>query len=187
MISNIPNLVYLAPTTFEEQVAMMDYAINQTERPIAIRVPEMPLVESGERDTTDYSQLNKYEVLNEGEKVAILGLGNFRKLGEDVAANLKANHNIEATVINPKFITGVDTDLMDDVAKNHDLVITIEDGQIDGGFGARVVTYLADKDVKAKAFGLKKAFVDRYDLDELLKANNLTADQIVDYVVNQVK
>ena len=180
MISNIPNLVYLAPTTKEEYLAMLDWSIAQTEHPVAIRVPGGELVSDGVAVTKDFSQLNTYEVTQNGSKVAVIGLGTFYSLAREVAAKLKAEKNIDATVINPYYITGVDEALLEELKKDHDAVITLEDGILDGGFGEKIARFYGNSDVKVYNYGLKKEFLDRYDVNEVLKENHLTAEQIVE-------
>ena len=183
MISNIPNLVYLAPTTKEEYLAMLDWSIAQTEHPVAIRVPGGELVSDGVAVTKDFSQLNTYEVTQKGSKVAVIGLGTFYSLAKEVAAKLKAEKNIDATVINPYYITGVDEALLEELKKDHDAVITLEDGILDGGFGEKIARFYGNSDVKVYNYGLKKEFLDRYDVNEVLKENHLTAEQIVEDIV----
>lgn len=183
MISNIPNLVYLAPTTKEEYLAMLDWSIAQTEHPVAIRVPGGELVSDGVTVTKDFSQLNTYEVTQKGSKIAVIGLGTFYSLAKDVAAKLKAEKNIDATVINPYYITGMDEALLEELKKEHDVVITLEDGILDGGFGEKIARFYGNSDVKVYNYGLKKEFLDRYDVNEVLKENHLTAEQIVEDIV----
>lgn len=183
MISNIPNLVYLAPTTKEEYLAMLDWSIAQTEHPVAIRVPGGELVSDGVTVTKDFSQLNTYEVTQKGSKIAVIGLGTFYSLAKDVAAKLKAEKDIDATVINPYYITGVDEALLEELKKEHDVVITLEDGILDGGFGEKIARFYGNSDVKVYNYGLKKEFLDRYDVNEVLKENHLTAEQIVEDIV----
>ena len=180
MISNIPNLVYLAPTTKEEYLAMLDWSIAQTEHPVAIRVPGGELVSDGVAVTKDFSQLNTYEVTQKGSKIAVIGLGTFYSLAKDVAAKLKAEKDIDATVINPYYITGMDEALLEELKKEHDVVITLEDGILDGGFGEKIARFYGNSDVKVYNYGLKKEFLDRYDVNEVLKENHLTAEQIVE-------
>ena len=180
MIANIPNLVYLAPTTKEEYLAMLDWSIAQTEHPVAIRVPGGELVSDGATVTKDFSQLNTYEVTQKGSKVAVIGLGTFYSLAREVAAKLKAEKNIDATVINPYYITGVDEALLEELKRDHDVVLTLEDGILDGGFGEKIARFYGDSDVKVYNYGLKKEFLDRYDVNEVLKENHLTAEQIVE-------
>ena len=180
MISNIPNLVYLAPTTKEEYLAMLDWSIAQTELPVAIRVPGGELVSDGVTVTKDFSQLNTYEVTQKGSKVAVIGLGTFYPLTKEVAAKLKAEKNIDATVINPYYITGVDEALLEELKKDHEVVLTLEDGILDGGFGEKIARFYGNSDVKVYNYGLKKEFLDRYDVNEVLKENHLTAEQIVE-------
>lgn len=183
MISNIPNLVYLAPTTKEEYLAMLDWSIAQTEHPVAIRVPGGELVSDGVTVTKDFSQLNTYEVTQKGSKIAVIGLGTFYSLAKDVAARLKAEKDIDATVINPYYITGMDEALLEELKKEHDVVITLEDGILDGGFGEKIARFYGNSDVKVYNYGLKKEFLDRYDVNEVLKENHLTAEQIVEDIV----
>ncbi len=184
MISNIPNIVYLAPASKEEYLAMLEYSYNQTEHSVAIRVPNTELISTGKKDDTDYSILNKYKVEYEGEKIAILGLGNFFKLAQDVKDEIKTKLNIDATLINPRFITGTDDELLENLKKNHQLVITLEDGILDGGFGEKIARYYGNSDMKVLNFGGKKEFTDRVPLEELYRRYHLTKELIVDDVKN---
>ena len=169
LISNIPNLVYLAPTNKEEHLAMLDWAVNQTKHPVAIRVPTAPLISSGIKDETDYSILNKYKIEKNGEKVAIIGLGNFLNLAKETALEIKNTLGIDPTIINPRFITGIDKELLTKIQENHSVVITLEDGVVDGGFGEKITRFYG----KAK-----NEFTDRIALDELYKKYHLTKELI---------
>lgn len=177
LMSNIPDLVCLAPTTKEETLRMLDWAMEQKDFPVVIRTPgslpqelkyapKMPLA------------LNKSEVVKKGSKVALLGLGNFLKLAEDTA-ELLADKGIDATIVNPRFYSRLDTELLDNLAASHDVVVTMEDGIIDGGFGEKVAGYLGDKNIRVYNFGAKKEFTDRVPLEELYKRYDLTPEQIV--------
>lgn len=179
LISNIPNIVYLAPTCKEEYLKMLDYALEQTEHPVVIRVPFGAVVSSGKVDETDYSLLNKFDVVEEGSDIAIIGLGNFYHLGKKVKEQLKSQ-NINATLINPKFITGVDEIVLNKLKGNHKLVITLEDGCVDGGFGEKISRFYGNSDVKVLNFGGKKEFTDRVPLNVLYKRYHLTPELIVD-------
>ena len=180
MMANIPNLVYLAPTTKEEYLAMLDWSIEQNEHPVAIRLPGGAVLSNGKTVTKDFSKLNKYEVTQEGSNVAIIGLGTFYSLGNEVAVELEKKQNVKATVIKPYYITGVDNELLESLKENHDIVITLEDGILDGGFGEKITRFYGDSDIKVLNFGLKKEFLDRYDASEVLKENHLTVEQIVE-------
>lgn len=179
LISNIPNMVYLAPTNKEEYLAMLDWSVEQTEHPVAIRVPNVELKSTGVKDTTNYSILNKYQVVSKGEKVAILGLGNFFGLGEKVKGEL-AKQGINATLINPKFITGLDKELLEDLKKDHKVVITLEDGELDGGFGEKIARFYGASDVKVLNYGSHKEFSDRTPIEELYQRYHLTKELIVE-------
>ena len=180
MMGNIPNLVYLAPTTKEEHLAMLEWSIEQQEHPVAIRIPGGKMVSTGKKVTKDFSKLNTYEVSQKGEKVAIIGLGTFYQLGKKVATLYEEKTGVKATVINPMYITGVDEKLLEELKKDHSLVITLEDGVLDGGFGEKITRFYGNSDMKVLNYGLKKEFLDRYDIGKLLTKNRLKADLIVE-------
>ncbi len=184
LICNIPNIVYLAPVNKEEYISMMDWANSQSEHSVVIRVPFTQVISTGEKDTTDYSKINKYQVVESGSEVAILGLGNFFHLGVKVKDALKANLGISATLINPHFISGVDEELMESLKANHKLVITLEDGALEGGFGEKIASYFGNSDMKVLNFGARKEFTDRVPLEELYQRYHLTPEQIVDDIKN---
>lgn len=184
LICNIPNIVYLAPVNKEEYISMMDWANSQSEHSVVIRVPFTQVISTGEKDTTDYSKINKYQVVESGSEVAILGLGNFFHLGVKVKDALKANLGISATLINPHFISGVDEELMESLKANHKLVITLEDGAIEGGFGEKIASYFGNSDMKVLNFGARKEFTDRVPLEELYQRYHLTPELIVDDIKN---
>ena len=187
LISNIPNIVYLAPTNKEEYLAMLNWAYNQNEHPVAIRVPFVPLKSTGVEDKTDYSKLNKFKMIKKGEKVAIIALGNFFNLGEKILNKLKDELNIEATLINPCYITGVDKDMLNNLKETHDLVITLEDGVLDGGFGEKISRFYSTSSMKVKNYGAQKMFTDRVPLNELYKMFGLEENQIIDDIKKLIK
>ena len=182
MISNIPNIVYLAPTSKEEYFAMLDWSIEQNEHPVAIRIPSNGVISDERKVDKDYSNVNKFKVEEKGEKVAIIALGDFYQLGEEVSKELKEKFNINATLINPRYITGIDKELLEEIKANHNVVITLEDGILQGGFGEKIASFYGEDDVKVKNYGIEKAFYDRYDVNELLKENRITKEQIVEDV-----
>lgn len=182
LISNIPNMVYLAPTNKEEYIAMLDWSLKQTEKPVAIRVPNVELVSTGIKDDTDYSVLNKFKVVEQGEKVAIIALGNFFELGREVKKEL----GINATLINPRFMTGVDEELLESLKANHSIVVTLEDGELDGGFGEKITRFYGNSDMKVLNYGAKKEFTDRVPLDELYRKYRLTKEQIAQDIMKGI-
>lgn len=179
MMANIPNLVYLAPTTKEEYMAMLDWSVEQNNVPVAIRVP-MQVVASGVPCTKDFSQYNTYEVTQKGSRVAVIGLGNFYTLGQETAQEIAKQTGEQPTVINPMYITGVDEELLESLKAEHDIVITVEDGILDGGFGEKIARFYGNSDMKVLNYGLKKEFLDRYDAEDVVKRNRLTAGQIAE-------
>lgn len=179
MLSNIPNLVYLAPTCWEEYKAMMAWGIQQTAHPVAIRVPGGAVTHSDEQFDEDYSELNRFKMTHKGSKVAIVALGAFYGLGKQVAALLKEQKGIDATLINPRYITGLDEEMLESLKADHEKVITLEDGALEGGFGEKIARFYGDSDIRTLCFGIKKGLYDRYDYQQLAKDNELTPEQIV--------
>lgn len=182
LISNIPGWVFLAPTCKEEYIAMLDWAMNQTRHPVAIRTP-MKVIETGRQFATDYSDLNKYEVTRKGRDVAIIAAGSMYPLGEEVVASL-VEKGLEPTLVNPRYLSGVDADLLKGFEADHRLVITIEDGVLDGGFGEKIARFYGTSSVGVKCYGLKKEFADKYDYKKLAMDCRLTAPQITEDVLS---
>ena len=180
MLSNIPGLVYLAPTTKEEYLSMLDWSVEQKEMPVAIKLPGGDMI--SDEVTKDWSQLNTYEVTEKGSKIALIGLGTFYFLALQTAEMLEKK-GIHATVINPYYITGLDEGLLEKLKADHDTVVTLEDGILNGGFGEKIARFYGSSDMKVYNYGLKKEFLDRYDVNEVLKENHLTAEQIVNDVL----
>ena len=173
-------MVYLAPTCKEEYIAMLEYAYKQTSHPLAIRVPFTEVISTGIEDKTNYSILNKFKVEEKGERIAILGLGNFFHLAKELRTELKSKLNINATLINPKFITGIDNELLEELKSNHSIVITLEDGLLDGGFGEKITRFYGTSGMKVINYGAKKEFTDRIPVEELYERYHLTKELIVD-------
>ena len=180
MMGNIPNLVYLAPTCKEEYFSMLDWSIEQNEFPVAIRIPCNGVVSTNKNYEKDYSKLNRYKIEQRGNKVAILALGDFYQLGEKVASEVYKKWGFNPTLINPRYITGIDKEVLENLQKEHSLVITLEDGILEGGFGEKIASYYGTSNIKVKNYGIKKSFPDRYDVYELLKQNRLTVEQIIE-------
>ena len=176
LIGNIPNIVYLAPTTKEEYLAMLEWGIEQTEHPVVIRVPTQ-VIHASAPVKADFGSLNRFEVVRPGQDVAILALGSFLTLGMQTADKLK-EQGINATVINPRYITGIDENLLNNLKKNHQIVVTLEDGEIDGGFGEKITRFYGTDNMKVLNFGAKKEFTDRVPLEELYRRYHLTPDLI---------
>lgn len=179
-VSNIPNIVYLAPTTKEEYLAMVEWGLEQNEHPVVVRVPGGPVISTTESIKADFSELNQYRKMNDGNKVAILALGSFFALGQKVQEQLKSITGIEATLINPRFASGIDEACLTQLLANHQVVVTLEDGVLDGGFGEKISRFYADKEMKVLNYGATKEFTDRDDLKVLYERYRLREDLIVE-------
>lgn len=186
MLCSIPNLIYLAPTTCEEYFAMLRWAIDQDRKPIAIRVPSNGVNHTAEPVDTEYSYTPQYKVTRQGSLVAIIAAGSFYQKGENVAEILAAK-GINATLINPRYLNAVDAETLDSLKAEHSLVVTLEDGCKDGGFGERIASYYGTSDMKVLVSGVKKDLYDRYDLRQLLADNRLLDEQIVDDILAIIK
>lgn len=182
LLSNIPELVYLAPTTKEEYLAMLDWSTGQREHPVAIRLPGGEMISDGRTVTKQFGALNTYEVTARGSRVALLGLGTFYSLAQEAAERVARQTGLRPTVINPYYISGIDAELLEELKRDHQVVATLEDGVLDGGFGEKIARFYGSSEMKVLNFGLKKEFLDRYDVEEVLRANHLTAEQVADDV-----
>ena len=186
MLCSIPNLIYLAPTTCEEYFAMLRWAIRQEAKPIAIRVASNGVVHTTEAVDEEYSYSPKYKVAHQGSQVAIIAAGSFYQKGENVA-HLLAEKGIDATLINPRYLHAVDAEALESLKARHQLVVTLEDGCKDGGFGERIASYYGTSDMKVLVCGVKKDLYDRFDHQQLLADNRLLANQIADDILNIIK
>lgn len=185
MLCSIPNLIYLAPTTCEEYFAMLRWAIDQDRKPIAIRVPSNGVNHTAEPVDTEYSYTPQYKVARQGSQVAIIAAGSFYQKGENVADILAAK-GINATLINPRYLNAVDAETLDSLKAEHRLIVTLEDGCKDGGFGERIASYYGTSDMKVLVSGVKKDLYDRYNLRQLLDDNRLLDEQIVDDILTTI-
>ncbi len=183
MMSNIPELVYLAPTNCEEYFAMLDWSIEQNKFPVAIRIPCNGVIHTNCDIETDYSDINKYKITVQGKDIAIIALGDFFNIGEALAKLITDKTGAAPTLINPRYITGIDTDMLNDLKKEHSKVVTLEDGILDGGFGEKIARFYGADEMKVYNYGLKKEFIDRYSVEEILRENHLTPEQIFEDIV----
>lgn len=186
VVGNIPNMVYLSPTSKEEYLAMLDWAIEQNSHPVTIKVP-LIVRHANRKIVTDYSELNKYEVVEKGNEVAIIALGEYFSIGEEVKSLLKEKTNIDATLINPRYITGTDEEVLKDLEKDHKLVITLESAIIDGGFGEKITRFYGTSNMKVINFGAKKEYNDRVPYEKVLEKNHLTKELIVEDILKVIR
>lgn len=180
--SNIPNLVMLAPTSKEEYLNMLNWSVEQKEHPVMILMPGNAV--TSRAADHDFSPLNTFKIEQSGKKVAILALGDFYQRGEELATQIKNELGFNPTLINPRFASGLDKKLLKELQQNHQLVITLEDGILDGGFGQKVASFYGTTNMKTKTYGLNKEFYDRYNPQELLRQLGITNEQIIADIKN---
>lgn len=185
MLCSIPGLVYLAPTTSEEYFAMLRWAVRQDKCPVALRVPSNGVYHTAEAVDEQYAYVPQYQVVHRGQQVAIIAAGSFFQKGENVV-RLLAQKGIDATLINPRYLHAVDADTLNALKADHSLVVTLEDGCTDGGFGQRIAAFYGPTDMKVWVGGIKKDLYDRFDLQKLLADNHLLDEQIVEQVLKLV-
>lgn len=183
MISNIPNVVFLAPTNKQEYLAMFDWSIEQNEYPVVIRAPRNGVFNAKYEVKKDYSLINTFEWNIHGEHIAIIAVGDFYQMGENLIEAIKLKLNIKASLINPRFISGIDENMLNKIARTHDIIITLEDGILEGGFGQKVASFYGIHDVKVLNYGFKKEFFDSYDIDTILRANRIDSSMIIDDII----
>lgn len=179
MLTHIPNLVYLCPATKEEYLAMFRYATTQREHPVAIRVPPR-FVSGGVEDTTDYSVMNRAQVIRSGRTAAIIAVGSLIPMALEAADAYRETFGEDVTVISPRFLTGVDEPLLTSLRRDHALVVTLEDGELDGGYGQRIASFYGMNGIRVKNLGISKAFHSDFDPKTLLKENGISPEQILE-------
>lgn len=174
--SNIPNLVVLCPSSKSELLNMLNWSIDQNEHPVMILLPGNEVTD---RDADEsYDEINKFKIERLGERVAMIALGDFYQRAEDFAKYIEENLGIIPTLINPRFASGIDKELLEGLKTNHQIVLTFEDGILDGGFGQKIASFYGDSDIKVKNYGLNKVFYDRYNPEELLQSLGITKEAI---------
>lgn len=178
MFAHIPNLIYLAPASKEEYIQMFKFATTQKEHPVGIRVPST-FISTGIKDNTDYSVYNKNKVELAGNTVAIFAVGPMLPMAMAVAQKVKEEMKLDITVINPKFLSGLDEELLDSLKDNHTLVMTLEDGELMGGYGQNIASFYGTSDVLVKNYGISKKFHTDFKAEELLKDNGMSVQNIV--------
>ena len=185
MFAHIPNLVYLAPASNEEFVQMFRYATTQKQHPVAIRVVDN-LISTGVADDTDYSVL-KNKIERKGSKVALIAVGGLVPMALEAADKVKEQTGTDITVINPRFVSGVDEELLDSLKKDHSLVITIEDGEVMGGYGQNIAAFYGDCDMRVHCHGISKAFHTEFKAEELLDAHGISAEKLTAEIIDALK
>lgn len=184
MMSNIPNLVYLAPVNQEEYFAMLEWSIEQQKHPVAIRLPKAELAHADYKVDKDYSLLNKFKITKRGSKVAVIAVGDFFNIGEQTVRLLSEEDNIDATLINPRYLTGLDTELLESLKRDHQVVVTIEDGSLDGGYGQKIASYYGNSAMRVLNFGFRKEFIDRYKAQDILEENGISPENIKEITIS---
>ena len=183
LFAHIPNMIYLAPASKEEYFQMFKFATTQKAHPVGIRVPAN-MAETGVKDTTDYSEYNKNKVEQKGSKVALFAVGVLMPLAMQVAKKVKEETGLAITVVNPRFLSGLDEELLNELKKEHKAVITIEDGEVMGGYGQNIASFYGDSDMKVLNYGISKAFHTDFNADELLKAHGISVENLVNVIKN---
>lgn len=183
LLSNIPNLVFLCPTNKQEYLAMLDWSIEQNKFPTVIRAPRNGVYEADREVDKDYSNINKFEVVQEGSEIAIIAAGDFFQLGEKTVELIEKTIKKRVTLINPRYVSGIDKELLKELKEKHSIVVTLEDGILDGGFGQKIAGFYGDSQMKVLNYGFKKEFIDYYDTEKILKDNRIDSELILEDIV----
>lgn len=178
LVRSIPNLVCLAPTCREEYLHMLDWGLRQNSYPVMIRMPGITTTSRHAELLPEYGPPARYEVAERGEYVALLGLGRFFALGLKVKEFLEKTVGIHATLINPRWVSDVDAALLEKLKSSHQVVVTLEDGVLDGGFGEQIAGFYGASGMKVLSYGAGKEFVDLVAAEELYERYSLTTEKI---------
>lgn len=208
MFANVPDVTCLAPASGEQMLDMLAWATGPSDHGVvAIRMPgeqilsleratDMafdPLQRAEEHDPAvniaGECPFARYQIVQPGKDVAILGLGNTMPLAAEITSALAENDEehaaITATLVDALQYSTMDAELLTMLADGHRLVVTLEDGQLEGGWGEKVTAFYANSNnakashVRVLNFGASKEFTDRVPLDELNERYGLTAATIV--------
>lgn len=189
MTNTIPGLTGLAPATKEEYLAMLDWSIDHANRPVVIAEPgtltrEADLALAPEEPAAvPFTEGDlKYRTIAKGSKVAILALGNFLPLGLKVRGEL-AQSGIDATVIDPRVYSDFDAAALDALKDDHDVVVTLEDGALVGGFGQRIAGYYGPTGMKVLNYGAAKEITDLEPTESLYRRYRLNPELVAEDVL----
>lgn len=178
LVRSIPNLICLAPTCKEEYLRMLDWGLCQYLHPVMIRVPGITTTARSAELLPEYGPPVRYEVAAWGNRVAILALGRFFTLGLQVKEALENATGIHATLVNPRCVSDMDTDVLETIKARHQVVVTLEDGVLDGGFGEMIAAFYGAPGIKVLNYGARKEFVDLAAVETLYDRYRLTVEQI---------
>ncbi|MBQ3514459.1 MAG: 1-deoxy-D-xylulose-5-phosphate synthase [Lachnospiraceae bacterium] len=185
-LNSIPNLTVLTPKNKPEMKAMLDFAM-EFQAPVAIKYPrgEASLVLSEQVDEICYG---KSEVIEQGEEVAILSVGNMMDTALGVQELLK-EEGILPTLVNVRFIKPFDEELLMELTKKHSLIVTIEEVIHQGSFGQSVSSFYMEQGVKIEVqnFDLGNQFIEQGKVEELRKRYGLEKHQITNEILNRLK
>ena len=178
----IPNLIYLAPATRSEYKNALKFATTQKKHPVGIRVPAV-FSDIQEEDNTNYAEINKNKIIKKGSKVAIFGIGKMIDMANDIAYKLKKEKNLDITIINPLFLSGLDEELLNSLKNNHQLIITLEDGELMGGYGQNISSFYGQNEISVKNYGISKKFHTDFAAEELLAENGMSISNIYNFII----
>lgn len=184
MLSNMPNLMYLAPTTVEELESSIRYGVEHHNHPIAIRIPVgSPIYETSQSNTTE-CPVTSCNITQSGNTIAIIGVGNFYHKAVELSHAIHDAIHIFPTLVKPLCISSLDTDTLNELTKNHNIVITLEDGELEGGYGQKIASYYGKTSMNVLNYGISKQFYDRYNPEDVLQQNHLDFEHILDDIQN---
>ena len=184
MLGNMPNLMYLAPTTVEELESSIRYGLEHHNHPIAIRIPVgTPINNTAQSNTID-NPVTSYDITQSGNTIAIIGVGNFYNKAVELSHAIREATHISPTIVKPLCISSLDTDTLNELTKDHHIVITLEDGELEGGYGQKIASYYGKTSMKVLNYGISKQFYDRYKPEDVLQQNHLDFEHILDDIRN---
>lgn len=177
-LSHIPNLVVMAPKNQYELEDMLGYAIAYP-GPVAIRYPKGDAYK-GLGEFRAPIQYGKSEMIYEGEDIAILAVGSMVKIGEEIAEHLLEKGR-KITLVNARFVSPLDKDMLERLAEQHSVLLTLEENVRDGGYGQKVSDYLCDKQKKVRHINisLPNEFIEHGGVGELQHRYGIDSEGIL--------
>jgi 1-deoxy-D-xylulose-5-phosphate synthase len=189
MLRQIPNMIIMAPKDEDELRHLLKTALRYTKGPVAVRYPRGSGVGVPLSSRLTPVDIGTWEVLREGKDAVLLAVGSMVHQALEAAAAL-SEKSVEVSVVNCRYVKPLDEDILGQMAARHDLLVTVEENVLAGGFGAAVLEYLEQKGAwgrRAVRMGLPDCFIEHGGRDALLDGLDLSARGICDRILKELK
>ena len=182
----LPNFIVMAPSSGEELKNMLNFSLSINNKPSVIRYPRDTVGEYNEKKSFEKITLGKGKIIQKGKKIAFLNLGTRLNQVKEASKLIKSKNKLQTTIIDMRFAKPIDTKLLKNLQKNHDIFITIEENAI-GGFSSQVNNFFLNqtkKQIKIHNFFMKDEFIDQSDIIDQYKQSGISPENIYKKISN---